>query len=132
MRSICVYLGSSPGAAPVYGAAAAALGRHLGSRVAWRPRPGGFGEVLGARGSASEAGHEEAYGHGSEKGSDDGGGAQEGEHVAGGARGQANNNDFHRLLALQFRHLISAHGEPLRDEAHPRVAAAVAAVFSGC
>jgi hypothetical protein len=40
-------------------------------------------------------------------------------------------DDFRRLLALPFRHLISAHGEPLRDEAHPRVAATVAAVFSG-
>jgi len=39
-------------------------------------------------------------------------------------------DDFHRLLALPFRHLISAHGEPLRDEAHPRVAASVAAVFA--
>lgn len=38
-------------------------------------------------------------------------------------------DDFRRLLALPFRHLISAHGEPLRDEAHPRVAARVAAVF---
>lgn len=26
-------------------------------------------------------------------------------------------DDFRRLLALPFRHLISAHGEPLRDEA---------------
>lgn len=37
--------------------------------------------------------------------------------------------DFARLLALPFRHLISAHGEPLRDEAHARVAATVAEVF---
>lgn len=37
--------------------------------------------------------------------------------------------DFRRLLARPFRHLISAHGEPLRDEAHARVAASVAAVF---
>ncbi|MBZ5715072.1 hypothetical protein [Nannocystis pusilla] len=37
--------------------------------------------------------------------------------------------DFHRLLALPFRHLISAHGEPLRDEAHARVAASVAEAF---
>ena len=40
-------------------------------------------------------------------------------------------DDFQRLLALPFRHLISAHGEPLRDEAHARVAASVAAVFPG-
>lgn len=39
--------------------------------------------------------------------------------------------DFRRLLALRFRHLISGHGEPLRDEAHARVAASVAAVFRG-
>jgi hypothetical protein len=38
--------------------------------------------------------------------------------------------DFLRLLALPFRHLISAHGEPLRDEAHARVAARVAATFA--
>jgi hypothetical protein len=37
--------------------------------------------------------------------------------------------DFARLLALRFRHLICGHGEPLRDEAHARVAASVAAVF---
>lgn len=37
--------------------------------------------------------------------------------------------DFDRLLELPFRHLISGHGEPLRDEAHARVAASVAAVF---
>lgn len=39
--------------------------------------------------------------------------------------------DFHRLLALPFRHLISAHGEPLRDQAHARIAARVAEVFAG-
>lgn len=38
-------------------------------------------------------------------------------------------DEFARLLALPFRHLISAHGEPLRDEAHARVAAGVAAAF---
>lgn len=37
--------------------------------------------------------------------------------------------DFQRLLALPFRHLISAHGEPLRDEAHTRIATSVAAAF---
>lgn len=39
-------------------------------------------------------------------------------------------DDFQRLLALPFRHLITAHGEPLRDEAHARVAASVAATFA--
>lgn len=34
--------------------------------------------------------------------------------------------DFQRLLARRFRHLISAHGEPLRDEAHARIAARLA------
>lgn len=43
---------------------------------------------------------------------------------------QPNASDFHRLLALPFRHLISAHGEPLHDDAHARVAARVAEVFS--
>lgn len=38
--------------------------------------------------------------------------------------------DFVRLLERRFRHLISAHGEPLRDDAHARVAASVAAAFS--
>jgi len=70
------------GRAGEYGAARGAAGS---------ARPGEIGGVLGARGSASEAWHEEANGHGPEKGNDDGGGAQEGEHVAGGARGQANN-----------------------------------------
>lgn len=37
--------------------------------------------------------------------------------------------DFRRLLALPFRHLISAHGEPLRDEARERVQASVDAAF---
>lgn len=38
--------------------------------------------------------------------------------------------DFRRLLERRFRHLISAHGEPLRDEAHARVQASVAGVFA--
>lgn len=38
-------------------------------------------------------------------------------------------HDFQRLLALPFRHLISAHGEPLRDDAHARIAASVVATF---
>lgn len=38
-------------------------------------------------------------------------------------------DDFRRLLALPFRHLISAHGEPLRDEAHALLRARVAEVF---
>lgn len=42
---------------------------------------------------------------------------------------QPSRDDFVRLLALPFRHLISAHGEPLRDEAHARVAASVDEAF---
>lgn len=38
-------------------------------------------------------------------------------------------DDFRRLLALPFRHLISAHGEPLRDEAHALLLARVEEVF---
>jgi hypothetical protein len=38
-------------------------------------------------------------------------------------------DDFRRLLGLRFRHLMSAHGEPLRDEAHGRVRASVAEAF---
>src|SRR5262249_31417891 len=38
--------------------------------------------------------------------------------------------DFERLLTLPFRHLISAHGEPLRDEAHARVRASVDEAFA--
>ena len=37
--------------------------------------------------------------------------------------------DFRRLLALPFRHLISGHGEPLRDEARAQIAASIAEVF---
>lgn len=37
--------------------------------------------------------------------------------------------DFHRLLDLDFRHLISAHGEPLLHAAHARIAARVAELF---
>ena len=37
--------------------------------------------------------------------------------------------DFRRLLALRFCHLISGHGEPLRDEAHARISARVDEVF---
>lgn len=37
--------------------------------------------------------------------------------------------DFRRLLALPFRHLISAHGEPLRDDAHALLAARTEEVF---
>lgn len=38
--------------------------------------------------------------------------------------------DFHRLLAHRFRHLISAHGEPLRDEAHAAISARLAELAS--
>ncbi|WP_232537842.1 hypothetical protein [Cystobacter fuscus] len=44
---------------------------------------------------------------------------------------QPRADDFRRLLTLPFRHLISAHGEPLRDEAHARIAASVATAFPG-
>lgn len=40
-------------------------------------------------------------------------------------------DDFRRLLALPFRHLISAHGEPLRDEAHALLLARTEEVFPG-
>ncbi len=43
---------------------------------------------------------------------------------------QPHVDDFTRLLASPFRHLISAHGEPLRDEAHARVAASLTAAFT--
>jgi hypothetical protein len=33
--------------------------------------------------------------------------------------------DFERLLALNFRHLVSAHGRPLLDDAHTRLRATV-------
>jgi hypothetical protein len=39
-------------------------------------------------------------------------------------------DDFRRLLALPFRHLISAHGRPLRDQAHALLLARVEEVFS--
>ena len=38
-------------------------------------------------------------------------------------------SDYRRLLALEFRHLISAHGEPVLDDAHPRLRARVRDVF---
>ncbi len=39
-------------------------------------------------------------------------------------------SDFRRLAGLPFRHLISAHGEPLRDEAQMRLRARIGEVFS--
>ncbi len=44
---------------------------------------------------------------------------------------QPSVSDFHRLLTRPFRHLISGHGEPLRDEARAHRAARVAEVFAG-
>ncbi len=38
-------------------------------------------------------------------------------------------SDFERLLALPFRHLVSAHGEPLLEDAHERLAVNVRRVF---
>lgn len=40
-------------------------------------------------------------------------------------------SDFRRLLELRFRHLISAHGEPARDEAHSLLRGRVDEVFGG-
>lgn len=37
--------------------------------------------------------------------------------------------DFDRILALPFRHLVTAHGKPLLDDAHERVHASVLKVF---
>jgi hypothetical protein len=37
--------------------------------------------------------------------------------------------DFRRLLALDFRHLVSAHGEPLLDDARARLRARVEEIF---
>ncbi|WP_438025685.1 hypothetical protein [Sorangium sp. So ce233] len=39
-------------------------------------------------------------------------------------------DDFRRLLSLPFRHLISAHGEPLHDEAHALLQVRTDEVFS--
>ncbi len=39
--------------------------------------------------------------------------------------------DFARLLERSFRHLISAHGPPLLNDAHARLTATVERVFSG-
>ncbi len=39
--------------------------------------------------------------------------------------------DFERLLRLEFRHLVAAHGDLLRDEAKPAVVQAVAAATLG-
>ena len=42
---------------------------------------------------------------------------------------QPSRDDFERLLTLEFRHLVTAHGEPLRDVARERIRASVARVF---
>lgn len=42
---------------------------------------------------------------------------------------QPERDDFERLLTLEFRHLVSAHGEPLLEDAHARVRASVDRVF---
>jgi hypothetical protein len=39
-------------------------------------------------------------------------------------------SDFRRLLALEFRHLVSAHGEPLLHDAHSRLSVRVAEIFA--
>ncbi len=38
--------------------------------------------------------------------------------------------DFERLLALPFRHLVSAHGEPLLEDAHERLEESVRRTFA--
>jgi hypothetical protein len=38
---------------------------------------------------------------------------------------QVQASDFEKLLAMPFKHLLSAHGEPLRHQAHDRVAISV-------
>jgi hypothetical protein len=38
-------------------------------------------------------------------------------------------SDFRRLLALEFRHLVSAHGEPLLRDAHSRLSMRAAEIF---
>jgi hypothetical protein len=38
-------------------------------------------------------------------------------------------SDFRRLLAFEFRHLISAHGEPLLYDAHSRLSVRAAEIF---
>jgi hypothetical protein len=40
-------------------------------------------------------------------------------------------SDFRRLLALEFRHLMSAHGEPLLHDAHSRLSTRAAEIFEG-
>jgi len=44
---------------------------------------------------------------------------------------EPSRDDFDRLLGLDFRHLVSAHGEPLRDTAHAAIEATVHRVFGG-
>lgn len=43
--------------------------------------------------------------------------------------GEPKNQDIERILNLKFRHLISAHGEPLLDEAFAAVSASVSELF---
>jgi hypothetical protein len=40
-------------------------------------------------------------------------------------------DDFERLLGLEFRHLVSAHGEPLLNDARAKLAASIQRVFAG-
>ena len=37
--------------------------------------------------------------------------------------------DFDRILSLPFKHLLSAHGNPLRDRAHAAAQSVVASTF---
>ena len=38
-------------------------------------------------------------------------------------------SDFARLKALSFRHLLPAHGKPIRDDAHEQLSASFAREF---
>ena len=44
-------------------------------------------------------------------------------------KGSSIQPDFQRLLELDFKHLIAAHGRPYRDQAHEQVKTAVANAF---
>jgi hypothetical protein len=44
-------------------------------------------------------------------------------------KGQSLRADFERLLKLEFKHLLGAHGRVCRDQAHEQVAAEVGRVF---
>jgi hypothetical protein len=43
---------------------------------------------------------------------------------------EPSRDDFERLLALEFRHVVTAHGEPLLDHARERIRASVERAFA--